>query len=155
MKRLTLILVILTSSLLSAATTYAAPPERIAISGNFNIDTWQNTSITQRGQNTIIQSVYTEVVAGGASGNVTGEQTAVVHPDGTQTVSGVDTCVCTVGTMSFTAVLRFHAAGDLNLLNGTWEVVRSDQNRVEGNGTFSVNLLTGEIPYRGVITLEQ
>ncbi len=155
MKRLLIGLAMATILLVPTATTYANPPERIAIAGNFNIIAWQNTSITQNGPNTVIKSIYSEVVTGDATGTVTGEQTAIVHPNGSQTVQGVDTCVCTVNGVGFTAVLRFQATGDVNFLSGTWEVVSSDQNRVEGNGTFSVNLVTGEIPYQGVIELEQ
>ncbi len=153
MKRLIIALIIMVGSILPTATTYANPPEKIAVSGNFVIVNWQNTSITQNGLNTVIQSVYSEVVTGNATGTVTGEQTAIVHPDGTQTVQGLDTCVCSVNGVGFTAVLHFQAAGNVNFLNGTWAVVSSDQNRVEGNGTFSVNLVTGEIPYQGVVEL--
>jgi hypothetical protein len=45
---------------MKTAFVYAESPERIAISGNFTIITWQDTSITQQGQNTIVKSVYTD-----------------------------------------------------------------------------------------------
>ncbi len=150
---ITLIVMVTSMLLLSAAPAYANAPEKIDISGNFVIVNWQNTSISQSGPNTVITSVYSEVVTGSATGTVTGEQTAIVHPDGSQTVQGLDTCTCSVNGVNFTAVLRFQAVGDLSFLNGTWVVVSSDQDRVEGYGTFSVNLVTGEIPYQGVVNL--
>ncbi len=155
MKRLMFVLVILASSLLYAATAYAQASARIAVSGNFQIVTWQNTSITQVGQNTIVKSVYTETVTGSATGSVTGEQTAIVHPNGTQTVSGVDTCLCTISGKSFIGVLRFQAAGNLSGVNGTWAIINGDQTGVTGNGVFSVNLVTGEIDYSGAVQLGQ
>ncbi len=156
MKRpmITLIFIVSTILSLSATTAYASAPEMVAISGNFVIVNWQNTSITQNGPNTVITSVYSEVVTGNATGTVTGEQTAIVHPDGSQTVHGLDTCVCSVNGVSFTAVLSFQAVGDLSFLNGTWVVVNSDQDRVEGQGVFSVNLVTGEILYQGVVQIK-
>src|SRR5260221_14646488 len=109
MKRLVIAMLIAASSLLPASTTYACRSESIAISGNFIVIAWQDTGITQSGQDTFINSTYTEVVTGSATGTVTGEQTAIVHPNGSQTVSGTDTCNCTVNGTGFTAVIRFQA----------------------------------------------
>ena len=155
MKRLVIAMIIAASSLLPTATTYANRSDRIAIAGNFIIIAWQDTDVMQHGQNTIVKSAYTEVVTGDVTGTVTGEQTAILHPNGSQTVSGTDNCVCTVNGIGFTAVIRFRANGDTNFLNGAFEIIKSDQNGVTGNGIFSVNLVTGVIGYEGVIDLGQ
>ena len=64
----------------------AGAPKKIAISGHFVIVNWQSSSVNQNGPSTVITSVYSEVVTGSATGTVTGEQTAIVHPDGSQSV---------------------------------------------------------------------
>jgi hypothetical protein len=110
--------------------------------GNFTFTSMTGTSSRAAGPNTIITASATGMLSGALAGTFTDELRQVFQADGTSQFHGTLTCVCTVGGMRGTVVLRFEGSGtggSAGSVAGQFTVISAsgDLEGLHGQGTFA------------------
>ena len=134
-----LVLVVAVSVALPAAPASATPPSPVI--GTFAVVTATTTSTRTAGGNTFVTLTRTAVVSGTFTGTTTDEVLLVMHPNGTTSLRGEGTCVCTAEGRSGTFDYRFRGSGIFPTSgSGTYVV---------GHGTGGLAGLHAEGPVSG------
>ena len=92
-----------------AAPASATPPS--PVTGSFAVVTATTTSTRTAGGNTFVTLTRTAAVSGTFTGTTTDEVLLVMHANGTTSLRGAGTCVCTVEGRSGTFDYRFGGSG--------------------------------------------
>jgi hypothetical protein len=108
MRRL-LFLVVAAVVAMAAAPAAATPPT--PLSGSFAVVTATQTSVRTAGGNTFITLERVASISGTFTGTATDTVKLVMHSNGTTSLRGEGTCVCTVEGRSGTFDYRFGGAG--------------------------------------------
>jgi Protein of unknown function (DUF3224) len=116
----------------------AAPPADG--SGTFTVSSTVVTSTRQADGNTFLTLRVTTLYGGTLQGTGLGEETVVVHPDGTLNGRTFETFTGTVGGVAGTATLRVEGTGDTTTgaLRGQFTIVGGTGGlaNLRGGGTF-------------------
>lgn len=137
----------------AAATALAAPaaasPPKPA-TGTFAVVTATTTDVRTADGNTFLTVTRTAVLSGTFTGTTTDEVRIVMHSNGTTSVHGTGTCVCTVEGRSGTFDYRFQGSGTFPTTLAGRYVVRHGTGGLEGlhgvgsfSGSFFVAALEG------------
>ncbi|MGH3023076.1 MAG: hypothetical protein ACRDNI_05415 [Gaiellaceae bacterium] len=103
-----LVLVVAASAALAAPAS-ATPPS--PVTGTFAVVTATTTSTRTAGGNTFVTLTRTAVVSGTFTGTTTDEVLLVTHANGTTSLRGEGTCICTIEGRSGTFDYRFRGSG--------------------------------------------
>jgi len=133
-----LVLVVAASAALAAPAS-ATPPS--PVSGTFAVASVTTTSTRTAGGNTFITLTRTAVVSGTFTGITTDEVLLVMHANGTTSLRGEGTCVCTVEGRSGTFDYRFGGSGIFPTSGSGRYVV--------GHGTGGLAGLHAQGPFNG------
>jgi hypothetical protein len=134
-----LVLVVAASAALAAVPASATPPS--PVTGAFAVVTVTTTSTRTAGGNTFITLPRTAVVSGTFTGTSTDEVLLVMHANGTTSLRGEGTCVCTVEGRSGTFDYRFGGSGIFP--------TSASGRYVVGHGTGGLAGIHGEGPFSG------
>lgn len=104
-----LFLVVAAGAALTAVPASATPPS--PVTGTFAVVTATPTSSRTAGDNTFITVTRTAALSGTFTGTTTDTVTLVMHSNGTTSLRGAGTCVCTVDGRSGTFEYRFNGKG--------------------------------------------
>ena len=145
-------LVTLALSLASFPTTADAKPRRVTGTGTTTVTSRVITSTRQEGKYTIAAVRVTAVVTGILSGTIEADETAVVHPDASITITAVNRLIGTVNGTPGTLVVQERARIETDgRARSKFEIVEGT-NALSGvrgrgsihfngdNGTYSVTL---------------
>lgn len=122
----------------AAAPAAATPPS--SVTGTFAAVTVTPTSSRTADGNTFIRLLRTGVIAGTFTGTTIDTLTLVMHSNGTTSIRGEGTCVCTVGGLSGTFDYRFEGSGAFPTSASGQFVVGDGTGGLEGlhaQGSFS------------------
>jgi hypothetical protein len=108
MRRL-LSLVVLTAGAVAVLPAGATPPA--PVSGTFAVVTATTTSTRTAGGNTFITVTRTAALSGTFTGTTSDELLLVMHRNGTTSLRGTGTCVCSLAGRSGTFEYRFEGSG--------------------------------------------
>ena len=135
------LLVLVLSVLMLPAAAGAAPP--VSGSGTFAVSSAIIASSRQADGNAFLTLRVTTLYSGALQGAGVGEETVIVHPDGTLNGSTFEAFTGTIGGTVGTAVLRVEGAGDVTtgVLGGRFTIV---------DGTGGLATLHGEGTFRAV-----
>lgn len=134
-----LVLVVAVSVALAAAPASATPPS--PVTGTFAVVTAMTTSTRTAGGNTFVTLTWTAVVSGTFAGTTADEVLLVMHANGTTSLRGEGTCVCTIEGRSGTFDYRFRGSEIFPTSgSGTYVV---------GHGTGDLADLHAEAPFSG------
>jgi hypothetical protein len=133
-----LVLVVAASAALAAPAS-ATPPSPIA--GTFAVVTATTTSTRTAGGNTFITLTRTAVLSGTFTGTTTDEVLLVMHANGTTSLRGEGTCVCTIEGRSGTFDYRFGGSGVFP--------TSGSGRYVAGHGTGGLSGFHAEGPFAG------
>lgn len=126
------------SVLVLPASASASPP--VSGSGTFTVSSTVVTSTRQVGDNTVLTLHVTMLYSGTLQGTGVGEETVIVHPDGTFNGSTFETFTGTVGGVAGTAVFRVEGTGNVTTgaLSGQFTFVSGAGGlaSLSGVGTF-------------------
>jgi hypothetical protein len=136
--RTVLVLVVAVSAVLAAPAS-ATPPS--PATSTFAVVSATTTSTRSAGGNTFITLIRTAVLSGTFNGTTTDEILLVMHANGTTSVHGQGTCVCTIGDRSGTFDYRFRGSGVFPTSGSGRYVV--------GHGTGGLTGLHAEGPFSG------
>jgi Protein of unknown function (DUF3224) len=132
------LLVLILSVLVLPAAAGAAPP--VSGSGTFTVSSAVTTSTRQADGNTFLTLRVTTLYSGTLQGTGVGEETVIVHPDGTLNGSTFEAFTGTIGGTAGTAVLRVEGTGDVGTgaLRGRFTILDGTGGlaNVRGEGTF-------------------
>jgi Protein of unknown function (DUF3224) len=132
------LLVLVLSVLVLPAAVGAAPP--VSGGGTFAVSSAIIASTRQADGNTFLSLHVTTLYNGALQGTGVGDETVIVHPDGTFNGSTFETFTGTIGGTAGTAVLRVEGTGDVTagvlrgrftILDGTGALAN-----LHGEGTF-------------------
>jgi hypothetical protein len=144
-----LFLVVAVVVVVAAAPAAATPPS--PVTGEFAVVTATPTSSRTANGNTFVTVARTAVISGTFSGTTTDTVTLVMHSNGTTSLRGEGTCICTVGGLSGTFDYRFEGAGTFPTSASGQFVVGHGTGGLEGlhaqgsfSGNFSVASLEGQ-----------
>ena len=133
-----LVLVVAASAALAAPAS-ATPPS--PVTGTFGVVTATTTSTRTAGGTTFTTLTRTAFVSGTFTGTTTDEVLLVMHANGTTSLRGAGTCVCTVDGHSGTFDYRFRGSGIFPTSgSGTYVV---------GHGTGGLTGLHAQGPFSG------
>jgi hypothetical protein len=132
-----LLVLVLSVLVLPAAASAASP---VNGSGTFTVSSAVTTSTRQADGNTFLTLRATTLYSGTLQGAGVGEETVIVHPDGTLSGSTFETFTGTIGGAAGTAVLRVEGTGDVGtgVLRGRFTILDGTGGlaNVHGEGTF-------------------
>jgi hypothetical protein len=116
----------------------AAPPT--SGTGTFTVSSAVLSSTRLADGNTFLTLRVTTLYSGALQGTGVGEETVIVHPDGTLNGSTFETFTGTIGGTAGTAVLRVEGTGDVTtgVLRGRFTILNATGGLVNlhGEGTF-------------------
>ena len=131
-----------------AAPAGATPPS--PLSGSFAVVSFTPTSTKTAGGNTFITGVRTAALSGTFTGTATDTIHLVMHANGTTSIRGEGTCVCTFGGRAGTFDYRFEGSGTFPTSVAGRFVIYHGTGGLEGvhaqgtfAGTFFVASITG------------
>jgi hypothetical protein len=104
-----LFLVVAATVAVAAAPAAATPPSPVA--GTFAVVTATPTSSRTADGNTFITVARTAAISGTFTGTATDTVLLVMHSNGTTSIRGKGTCICTLGGLSGTFDYRFEGSG--------------------------------------------
>jgi hypothetical protein len=104
-----LLLTLAAGAALMAVPASASPPS--PVSGTFAVVTATTTSTRTADGNTFITLTRTATIAGTFTGTTTDNVTLVMHSNGTTSLRGAGTCVCSLGALTGTIEYRFNGKG--------------------------------------------
>jgi Protein of unknown function (DUF3224) len=142
MRRL-LFLVMVTAGAVAALPAVAAPPTPIA--GTFAVVDATTTSIRTAGGNTFITLTRTAALSGTFTGTATDTIFLVMHSNGTTSLRGAGTCVCTIGDRAGTFDYRFQGSGVFP--------TSASGHYVVGHGTGGLAGLHAQGPFSGTFAV--
>jgi hypothetical protein len=144
-----LFLVVAVVVVVAAAPAAATPPS--PVTGEFAVVTATPTSSRTANGNTFVTVARTAVISGTFTGTATDTLTLVMHSNGTTSIRGEGTCICTVGALSGTFDYRFEGSGTFPTSVSGQFVVGHGTGGLEGlhaqgsfSGTFFVASLDGQ-----------
>ena len=144
-----LFLVVAVVVVVAAAPAAATPPS--PVTGEFAVVTATPTSSRTANGNTFVTVARTAVISGTFPGTTTDAVTLVMHSNGTTSLRGEGTCICTVGALSGTFDYRFEGSGTFPTSVSGQFVVGHGTGGLEGlhaqgsfSGTFFVASLDGQ-----------
>ena len=105
------LLVLVLSVLVLPAAAGAAPP--VSGSGTFTVSSAVTTSTRLADGNTVLTLRVTTLYSGTLQGTGVGEETVIVHPDGTLNGRTFETFTGTIGGTVGTVVVRVEGTGDV------------------------------------------
>jgi hypothetical protein len=139
MRKLLFLLAAAAATAVAAAPGAATPPQ--AATGTFAVVTATPTSSRTADGNTFVTVERTAALSGTFTGAATDTVRLVMHANGTTTIHGEGTCVCTVGGLTGTFDYRFSGAGTFpTTLTGRYVV---------GHGTGGLEGLHGRGSFAG------
>lgn len=151
MRRL-LFLVVTAVVVAVAAPAAATPPS--PVSGAFAVVSFTPTSSRTADGNTFITGVRVATISGTFTGTATDTVHLVMHSNGTTSIRGAGTCVCTIGGLSGTFDYRFEGAGTFPTSASGQFVVGHGTGGLEGvhaqgffSGNFFVATLDGQFHF--------
>ena len=146
--RTVLVLVVAVSAVLAAPAS-ATPPS--PVTGSFAVVAATTTSTRTAGGTTFTTLTRTAVVTGTFTGTTTDEVLLVMHANGTTSLRGAGTCVCTIEGRSGTFDYRFVGSGVFPTSGSGSYVVRHGTGGLAGlhaqgpfSGDFAVANLGGQ-----------
>jgi hypothetical protein len=133
------ILVLLAAVAVMTTAVGATPPS--SVTGTFAVDSVTPTGSRTANGNTFTTAQRTAVLSGTFNGTTTDTVEIVMHANGTTSVRGAGTCVCTIAGMSGTFEYRFQGSGAFPTdLSGEFVV---------GHGTGGLEGLHGQGTFDG------
>ena len=140
-----LLLLAAASAVVAATPASAAPPA--PVTGTFALVTSTTTSIRTADGNTFITVNRTAALSGTFTGTTTDTTTLVMHSNGTTSLRGAGTCICTVEGRSGTLEYRFEGSGVFPTSGSGRYVV--------GQGTGGLAGLHAEGPFSGTFLVAE
>jgi hypothetical protein len=132
-----------------AAPAAATPPSPVA--GDFAVVSFTPTSTRTAGGNTFITGVRVAAISGTFTGTATDTVHLVMHRNGTTSIRGSGTCICTIQGRSGTFDYRFEGGGTFPTSASGQFVVGHGTGGLEGvhaqgsfSGDFFVATLEGQ-----------
>jgi hypothetical protein len=148
-----LFLALAVAAALVAAPAAATPPS--PVTGTFGVVSFTPTGSRTADGNTFITVTRTAAITGTFSGLATDTVELVMHSNGTTSIRGVGTCVCTVGGLTGTFDYRFEGAGTFPASVTGHYVVGHGTGGLEGlhgRGSFSGSFIVASLD--GVFHIE-
>jgi hypothetical protein len=147
--RTLLFLLVVTPAVLAATPASATPPSPVA--GTFAVVNAVITDTRTADGNTFITVTRTAAISGTFTGTATDTVLLVMHSNGTTSIHGAGTCVCTVEGRTGTFDYRFSGSGTFPTFVSGRYVVRHGTGGLEGlhaqgpfSGTFFVASVRGQ-----------
>ena len=140
-----LILAVATAAALVPLPAGASPPSPVA--GTFSVVTATTVSTRTAGGNTFVTLDRTAALAGTFTGTTRDTVHLVMHRNGSTTVQGAGTCVCTIAGRSGTFAYRFTGSGVFP--------TSGSGHYVAGRGTGGLAGLHAQGPFSGDFTVSQ
>ena len=135
---ISVLLVLVLSVLVLPTAVGAAPP--LTGGGTFTVSSAIIASTRQADGNTFLTLRVTTLYSGTLQGTGVGEETVIVHPDGTLNGSTFETFTGAIGGTAGTAVLRVEGTGDVTtgVLRGRFTILDGTGGlaNARGEGTF-------------------
>ena len=131
---------------LAAAPAAASPPS--PVTGTFGVVTATPTGMREADGNIFITLVRTAAITGTFTGTATDTVLLVMHSNGTTSIRGEGTCVCTIAGLSGTFDYRFEGSGIFPTSASGQFVVGHGTGGLEGvhaQGTFSGNFFIASL----------